>query len=139
MSRQHDLPKPEQERARLYSDLSKVGDFRPGTLAAVMRKCGRANCACSDPEHPGHGPQHMLTKKVAGKTVAKHVQVGPELDKVAREVAGYKRFKGIVEQLVQVSEQICETRPITASVDSGDGDEKRGRSVRRSRPRSRKQ
>lgn len=138
MSPQHDLPELEQERSRLYSNLAKAGDFRPGTLAAVMRKCGRPNCACSDPDHPGHGPQHMLTKKVAGKTVAKHLRPGPELDKAAREVAGYKRFKGIVEQIVQVSEQICEARPVTPSLSGADADEKGGPSGRRSRPRSRR-
>ena len=45
----------EQDRSRLYSDLSKVGDFRRGALHAVRRKCGKANCACADPPIPATG------------------------------------------------------------------------------------
>jgi hypothetical protein len=31
----------EAERARLYAELSGVGDFRRGALSAVFRKCGK--------------------------------------------------------------------------------------------------
>ncbi len=107
-----DLPELEEQRARLYSDIAQVGDLRPGSLAAVRRRCGKPNCACSDPAHPGHGPQYNLTKTVAGKTVAAHFKPGPPLEKVQREVANYKRFRGLVEEIVEVNEQICEARPI---------------------------
>jgi hypothetical protein len=39
----------EAERARLYAELSGVGDFRRGTLSALFRKCGKANCRCAQP------------------------------------------------------------------------------------------
>ena len=114
MPSQPDLPELEEQRTRLYTDLSQVGDFRPGSLAAVRRRCGRSNCACSDPAHPGHGPQYNLTKTVAGRTVAVHFKPGPQLEKARREVANYKHFRGLVEEIVEVSEQICEARPVTA-------------------------
>jgi len=69
------------ESCRLRADLAAVGDFRPGSLSAVMRRCDKANCACADPAHPGHGPQHVLTRKVAGKTVSVYLWPGPELAK----------------------------------------------------------
>ena len=70
MTPHSDLPDLEQQRSRLHAGLAAVGDFRPGSLSAVMRRCGKPTCVCADPAHPGHGPQHILTKKVAGKTVA---------------------------------------------------------------------
>ncbi|MHB8188749.1 MAG: DUF6788 family protein [Dermatophilaceae bacterium] len=119
MTPHSDLPDLEQQRSRLHAGLAAVGDFRPGSLSAVMRRCGKPRCACADPAHPGHGPQHILTKKVAGKTVAVHLKSGTELDKVTGEVANYKRFKQIVVQIVEVNEAICEARPISAFADDG--------------------
>ena len=60
MTQQPELPDLEQQRSRLHADLVAVGDFRRGSLSAVMRRCGKPTCACSDPAHPGHGPQHIL-------------------------------------------------------------------------------
>ena len=109
-----DLPELERERERMYSDLRDIGDFRPGTLNAVRHKCGKPNCACADPSHPGHGEEYILSKKVAGKTVAAHFRPGPALDKAQREVANYKRFRGLVHAMVEVNERICEARPAAA-------------------------
>jgi len=111
------LPDLEQRRARLHADLAAVGDLRPGSLSAVMRRCGKPTCACADPAHPGHGPQHILTKKVAGRTVAVHVKRGPELEKVTGEVANHRRFKAIVGEIMEVSEAICEARPLSPLAD----------------------
>jgi hypothetical protein len=139
---QPDLTELEAQRGRLRTELVAVGDFRPGSLSAVMRRCGKANCACADPAHPGHGPQHLLTKKVAGKTVTVHLKPGPELEKAHAEVANYTRFKQILGELIAVNEAICAVRPISALAEQntpGDtGPEKGGStpgSKRRSRPR----
>ena len=127
-----ELPDLAQQRSRLHADLAGVGDFRPGSLSAVMRRCGKPGCACSDPAHPGHGPQHILTRKVAGKTVALHLRPGPELERVAGEVANYKRFKAIVGEIVEVSAAICAARPVLALAEAAapgeTEEEKRGSS-----------
>ena len=149
MSTHPDLAELEQHRTQLHTDLAAVEDFRPGTLSVVMRRCGKPNCACADPAHPGHGPQHILTKKVHGKTVSVHLTPGPELEKVRAEVGNYTRFKQIVGELVQVSEAICQDRPISPlAADDHDGGgqaggdgpgapgPERGGSTRRSRKRS---
>jgi hypothetical protein len=106
-----DLAGLEAERARLYADLSQVRDFRRGALNAVRRKCGKPNCACARPGHPGHGPQYNLTKWAGGKTVTVHLRPGPELEKVEREVAEWERFKSLTGQIAEVNEAICDARP----------------------------
>jgi hypothetical protein len=136
-----DLDSLEQRRAELHADLAAVGDFRPGTLSAVMRRCGKPSCACADPAHPGHGPQHILTRKVAGKTVSAHIRPGPELEKVAGEVGRYRQFRQIVGEIAEVSEAICEARPVlplAGEGPAGTAGEKggsSGSSGRSSRPR----
>ena len=41
------LPELEAERDRLYAQLSKVGDFRRGSVSENYRRCGKPNCACA--------------------------------------------------------------------------------------------
>jgi hypothetical protein len=66
------LSELEHARAALYAELAGLGDFRRGSLNAVRRKCGKRSCACAQPDHPGHGPQHNFTRSVAGRTVNVH-------------------------------------------------------------------
>ena len=107
-----DAAELETQRARLHGQLASVGDFRRGSLVSTYRRCGKSYCACADPDHPGHGPINLLTKSVSGKTVTKAVPDGPALTKVQQEVAHYKQFKAVIDQIVEVNEQICEARPI---------------------------
>lgn len=110
-----DLAWLERRRAELFAVISQVGDFRRGALNGVWRKCGKANCACAQPGHRGHGPQYNLTRRIGGKTVNTHLKAGPELDKARREVAEHQRFADLVEEVSQVSEAICASRPVTAT------------------------
>jgi hypothetical protein len=101
----------ERRRGDLYAELGQVGDFRRGSLNEVRRKCGKPNCACAAPGHPGHGPQWNLTRKADGRTRTVHLRPGPELDKARREVAEYERFRDLAGQVTEVNEAICQARP----------------------------
>jgi hypothetical protein len=128
-----ELAELERRREELYRELGQVGDFRRGSLNEVRRKCGKPNCACAAPGHPGHGPQYNLTRSQGGRTRAVHLRPGPELDKARREVAEYERFRDLVGQVTEVNEAICDARPAVppdgagdADGPSGTGGEKRG-------------
>jgi hypothetical protein len=108
---ERDLAGLEAERARLYAELSEVGDFRRGTLSAVFRKCGKPNCRCARPGERGHGPQWNLTRWAGGKTVTMHPRPGPELEKADREAAEWARFRSLTGQIEAVNEVICDARP----------------------------
>lgn len=134
-------------RDELREELAAVEDFRPGSVCAVMRRCGKPSCACAAPDHPGHGPQYVLTRKVDGKTVTVHLRPGPELEKARAEVAAYRRFKALVAELTEVNEAICAASPARppaaaggrGNTPGGTGPEKGGsatRSPMRSWPKS---
>jgi hypothetical protein len=106
-----ELAELERRRAGLFAELEQVGDFRPGSLNEAFRRCGKPNCACAAPGHPGHGPQWNLTRKAGGRTRTVHLRPGPELEKARREVAEYERFKDLVRQVTEVSEAVCAARP----------------------------
>ena len=133
--RPDELAELERRRAELYAELARVGDFRPGSLNEAWRKCGKRNCACAAPGHPGHGPQWNLTRKAEGRTRTVHLRPGPELEKARREVAEHERFRDLVRQLTEVNEAICSARPVlpgeaAGGAPSAAGGEKRGSGTR---------
>src|SRR6266852_1827003 len=106
------LPELEAERDRLYAQLSTVGDFRRGSVSENYRKCGKPNCACAAPGHPGHGPRFLWTRSEGRrKRVGRQLATG-EVEKVRREIARHAEFTAAVERIVEVNERICEARPV---------------------------
>ena len=130
------LPELEAERDRLYARLAAVGDFRRGSVSENYRRCGKPNCACAQPDHPGHGPRFLWTRLARGRGTVGRQLAAAEVEKVRREVARHGEFAAISERIAEVSERICEARPAagTGSPSAPEG-EKKG-SSRRSRRRS---
>lgn len=103
----------EQKREHLYRQLTETGDFRRGTISVVYRKCGKRNCVCAGEGHPGHGPLHLWNTTIKGRSYAKSVKLGPEMQKYLDEIANRDRFLKLCEEIVEVNERICDLRPIS--------------------------
>ena len=130
------LPELEAERDRLYAQLSMVGDFRRGSVTENWRKCGKPNCACAAPDHPGHGPRFLWTRSAGRRKTTGRQLAAAEVEKARREVARHGEFAAISERIAEVNEQICEARP-AASPDAPPAPEgEKGGSSRRSRGRN---
>ena len=102
----------ERRREDLYRQLQEIGDFRRGIISVIYRKCGKSNCACAKEGHPGHGPLHLWNTTIKGKSYAKSVKLGPEMQKYLDEIANHRRFLQICEEIVVVNERICDLRPV---------------------------
>jgi hypothetical protein len=109
------LQELEAERDRLYAQLSAVGDFRRGSVSENYRKCGKPNCACAAPDHPGHGPRVLWTRSEGRRKRVGRQLVAGEVEKVRREIARHAQFTSAVDRIIEVNEQICETRPAAGS------------------------
>src|SRR5450631_1117524 len=109
------LPELEAERDRLYAQLSAVGDFRRGSVSENYRKCGKPNCACAQPGHPGHGPRFLWTRTARGRKTVGRQLAAAEVGKVRGELARYAEFAAVSEHIAEVSETICEARPATGT------------------------
>ena len=130
------LPELEAERDRLYAQLSVVGDFRRGSVSENYRRCGKPNCVCAQPDHPGHGPRFLWTRAARGRgTVGRQLAAG-EVEKVRREVARHAEFMAISEQIAEVNEKICEARPVAGTDARSAPESEKGGSSRRSPGRS---
>ena len=105
-----DLDALQLQRDQLKSQLSRVGEMRPGSLVARFRKCGKLSCHCAKKGAKGHGPCYSLTRPVAGKTVTRIIPAGPAVEQTRQQLEEYHRFRQLVQQLLTVSEQICDWR-----------------------------
>ena len=135
------LAELEARRARLMERLAAIGDFRRGSISENYRRCGKPNCACAQPGHPGHGPRYLWTRTVAGRGTRGRQLAAGEVEKVRGELARYQEFAALSEQIVEVNEAICEARPAAraAGGQAPDAEGQKGgsgrRSPRRQRPR----
>lgn len=102
----------EAERSRLLEEFLRLGDFRPGSITAVIRRCGKPSCHCAKLNDPGHDPQFRLTRRVAGKTVTETFPNPTTLRKAQQEVAEFHRFQKLSQELTVKNEKICSLRPV---------------------------
>lgn len=109
------LAELEARRAWLFERLAAVGDFRRGSVSENWRRCGKPSCRrCAEPGSRGHGPRWLWTRTVPGRgTIGRQLRPG-ELGKVRAEVENYRQFAALAEEIAEVSEAICEARPVPA-------------------------
>lgn len=130
------LPELEAERDLLYARLAATGDFRRGSVSENYRKCGKPNCACAQPGHPGHGPRFLWTRSAGRrKRIGRQLAVA-EVEKARREIARHAEFAAAVEQISEVNERICEVRPVAGTDAPSVPEGEKGGSSKRSRGRN---
>jgi hypothetical protein len=130
------LAELEAERDLLYTQLSRVGDFRRGSVSENWRRCGKPNCACAAPDHPGHGPRFLWTRSAGRRGTVGRQLAAAEVEKVRAEVARHAEFTAIAERIAEVSEKICEARPTAGTHAPSAPEGEKGGSSRRSRGRN---
>jgi hypothetical protein len=110
----------EAKRKSLYQKLGEIGDFRRGIISVNYRKCGKKNCACAKPGHVGHGPQYLWNTTIKGKSYAKSLRLGAELQKYMEETSRYREFLRLCGELVQLNEKISDLRPVVEVEDKNE-------------------
>ena len=128
------LPDLEGVRAKLFQQIQTLGDFRPGSISVVVRRCGKPTCHCAQPNDPGHDPQFRLTRKAEGKTITESFPTPAALRKAQQEVAEFHRFQTLSADLIDVNGKICRLRPAAPEQGGWTPQEKKRllRSIRRS-------
>lgn len=106
------LSELEKEKDRLLREIQNLGDMRNGSLSVRYQRCSKSPCVCDDPKHPGHGPIYSLSSVVNGKTKIKNYKLSPELDKLQKELENYQTFRKLSSDLIAISTQICDLRPV---------------------------
>jgi hypothetical protein len=115
----------ETDRSKLLEEFLRLGDLRPGSITAVVRRCGKPSCHCAKPKDPGHDPQFRLTRRVSGKTVTETFPNPAALRKAQQEVAEFHRLQKLSGDLVGINEKICKLRPAGKPSDAWTDQEKK--------------
>src|SRR2546430_17585709 len=84
-----DVDTLETKRSKLLEEFLSLGDLRPGSLTAVMRRCGKPSCHCAQRNDPGHDPHFRLTRRVAGNTVTETFPNPTALRKAQQEATQF--------------------------------------------------
>ena len=127
------LSELEQQRSLLATQLSQLGDLRPGSVTGIVRRCGKPTCHCAQPDDPGHGPTLRLTYKVQGKTISEALPTPASVRKAEREIAEFRKFQELSRSFLDVNEKICRLRPVQEQPSSEQEKKRRTPSNRKSR------
>ena len=104
------LAELETQRTGLLQQFLTLGDFRPGTVSATPRRCGKPGCRCAKQDGEGH-PQFRLLRKEKGKSVSESFATPSALRQATEQVRQYHRFRDLVAELTEINERICRLRP----------------------------
>ncbi len=115
----------ENQRAELIRQIAQLGDFCRGSITSLTGRCGKPNCHCHQPHHPGHGPNFRLTYKVGGKTVTETFPSPAARRQAERQIAEFRKFQQLSRTFVEVSEKICRERPLPQEAEAAEQGKKR--------------
>lgn len=99
----------QKRRQQLLAEIAGIGDLRPGSLTERYRKCGRPNCHCATDRTGGHGPSWSLSRQVGGKTVTRIIPP-TAVAETRDQIAECQRLRALTNELIEVSERLCDAR-----------------------------
>ena len=106
----------ERSRLELVRRMGALGDFRAGSITSTQGRCGKSNCRCRQPGHPGHGPHLRLTYKVGGKTASQSLSDAASARKAEEEVAEFRKFQQVSRKFIEINARICRLRPVEGTL-----------------------
>ena len=121
----------ELRRGQITGQIAALGDLRCGSITSTTGRCGKPNCHCHRPKHPGHGPNLRLTYKVQGKTVTESLPDPAALRKAEREIGEFRKYQALHKEFIEVNAQICQIRPSEPDAPSEQGKKRSKRSSKK--------
>ena len=115
----------EDQRAELARQIAQLRDFRSGSITSITARCGKPNCHCHQPHHPGHGPNFRLTYKRQGKTVSETFPSPAARRQAQQQIAEFRKFQQLSRAFVAVNEKICRQRPLPEETEAAEQEKKR--------------
>ena len=117
MNERESLDELAQKKKVALEKIAKLPAFRPGTLEAAYRKCGKPNCHCAKPGAQGHGPVWIITRKVKNKTVSKTIKKDA-VESTQEQIRNYHQFQELIREYVETNVKICDKLLEQPKVDS---------------------
>ncbi len=88
---------------RLKQQLLELDFICQGTLTTRHERCGHRNCRCRADPPQLHGPYHLLTRKLQGKTSTLRIPADL-LPLYQRYVSNRQRLQAILDRMLETSD-----------------------------------
>ena len=95
----------ERRIEKLKSELSRLGELRPGSLSKQYNVCGNPNCRCKDAPPKKHGPYYQLSSTRKGKIRSKFVRK-EDVAAVRKQLKNYAKLRKLVESWIDAAEEL---------------------------------
>jgi hypothetical protein len=114
MSNEQRIQSLENKIQGIKTQLTALGEMRPGSLSKQYNVCGKPGCRCKDPNQPKrHGPYYQLSYVHRGKSTSQFIR--PELRATVRaQTATFKKFRKLIDQWVDLALTIAKLKLDTA-------------------------
>jgi len=100
------LPELLDSRSRLLQQLSQLGDFQPGSIATVTRRCGKPNCHCHT-AGTKHGPFFYLNRCFAkGQVQSLLLKTPNQVEQARQSLAAYAQLQEHLDQISQINHEL---------------------------------
>ena len=103
------LDKLQIKKEKILQQISKLDDFRQGSLSPRYRKCGKPYCHCAKEGSKGHGPLWIVTRSVKGKTISKAIPI-EKVDITFNQIDTFHRFQNLAHEYIETNIKICDAR-----------------------------
>lgn len=92
---------------RTKRELLQVGFICQGSLTTRHEPCRRPTCRCHADPPQLHGPYHLLTRKVQGKTVT--LRLPPQQAAIYQQyISNRQRLQAVLDRMHDLSQQALE-------------------------------
>ena len=95
---------------RIAAELASIGPSLPGSVTTRLGPCGKEACACKADPPRLHGPYHSWTRKVAAKTVTRHLS-NEQLEEFQPYLDNHRRLRVLVAELEALTLAMVESDP----------------------------
>jgi hypothetical protein len=99
----------ENKIARIKSELTALGDLRPGSLSEQYNVCGRPHCRCKASPPQRHGPYCQLSYTRNGKSSTRFVRQS-QLRLVQQQAKNYARLRQLVDRWIELATALSELK-----------------------------
>jgi hypothetical protein len=87
---------------RIKTQLTQLGDLRPGALSEQYNTCRTPNCRCKADPPQKHGPYHQLSYSRRGRSTTENVR--PEhIAAIQAQIANYHTLRDLIDEWIDTA------------------------------------
>lgn len=102
-------PPARRRQRQIINEIASMDFALPGTVERRHNRCGQPGCRCHADPPVLHGPYNVWTRKVAGKTVTRHLSED-ELADYQPWLDNARRLRQLISELHELTIHIVEER-----------------------------